>query len=97
MQAATLLAQNKFEKIDVYNIEANVVLGTEPEVAEIISARPQKLNVRAGEELAIDVELQPYRAEKFTRTVKFTVPKQQRPGKMALNVRGAAAWRGCRN
>ena len=94
VQAATLLAQNKFEKIDVYNIEANVVLGTEPEVAEIISARPQKLNVRAGEELAIDVELQPYRAEKFTRTVKFTVPKQQRPGKMALNVRGGSslAW-----
>ena len=71
-----------------------MVLGTEPEVAEIISARPQKLNVRAGEELAIDVELQPYRAEKFTRTVKFTVPKQQRPGKMALNVRGGSslAW-----
>lgn len=94
VQAATLLAQNKFEKIDIYNIEANVVLGTEPEVAEIIAAHPQQLTVRAGEELAIDVELQPYRAPKFTKTVKFTVPKQQRAGKMALNVRGGSslAW-----
>ena len=94
VQASTLLAQNKFEKIDIYNIEANVVLGAEPEVAEIITARPQKLEVRAGEELLIDVELQPYRAQKLTKTVKFTVPKQQPAGKMALNVRGGSslAW-----
>ena len=94
VQASTLLAQNKFEKIDIYNIEANVVLGAEPEVAEIIAARPQKLEVRAGEELLIDVELQPYRAQKLTKTVTFTVPKQQPAGKMALNVRGGSslAW-----
>ncbi len=94
VQAVTLLAQNKFEKIDIYNIESNVVLGTEPEVAEITAARPQKLTVRPGEELAIDVDLQPYRAEKITRTVKFTIPAQQRPGKLALNVRGGSslAW-----
>ena len=94
VQASTLLAQNKFEKIDIYNIEANVVLGAEPEVAEIIAARPQQLEVRAGEELLIDVELQPYRAQKLTKTVKFTVPKQQPVGKMALNVRGGSslAW-----
>ena len=94
VQASTLLAQNKFEKIDIYNIEANVVLGSEPEVAEIIAARPQQLEVRAGEELLIDVELQPYRAQKLTKTVKFTVPKQQPAGKMALNVRGGSslAW-----
>ena len=94
VQASTLLAQNKFEKIDIYNIEANVVLGAEPEVAEIIAARPQQLEVRAGEELLIDVELQPYRAQKLTKTVKFTVPKQQPAGKMALNVRGGSslAW-----
>ncbi len=94
VQASTLLAQNKFEKIDIYNIEANVVLGSEPEVAEIIAARPQQLEVRAGEELLIDVELQPYRAQKLTKTVKFTVPRQQPAGKMALNVRGGSslAW-----
>ena len=94
VQASTLLAQNKFEKIDIYNIEANVVLGAEPEVAEIIAARPQQLEVRAGEELLIDVELQPYRAQKLTKTVKFTVPRQQPAGKMALNVRGGSslAW-----
>lgn len=94
VQAATLLAQNKFEKIDVYNIEANVAIGTEPEVAEIIAARPQKLEVRAGDVLNIDVEMQPYRSAKITKTVQFTVPKQQKPGKMALNVRGGSslAW-----
>ena len=94
VQAATLLAQNKFEKIDIYNIEANVAIGTEPEVAEIVAAHPQKLEVRAGEVLNIDVELQPYRAAKITKTVQFTVPKQQRAGKMALNVRGGSslAW-----
>ena len=94
VQAATLLAQNKFEKIDIYNIEANVAVGTEPEVAEIVAAHPQKLEVRAGEVLNIDVELQPYRAAKITKTVQFTVPKQQRTGKLALNVRGGSslAW-----
>ena len=40
------------------------------------------------------MELQPYRAQKLTKTVKFTVPKQQPAGKMALNVRGGSslAW-----
>ena len=38
VEAGTILTQNKFEKVDIYGVNINIVLDDKAEVAEIISA-----------------------------------------------------------
>ena len=94
VEAGTILTQNKFEKVDIYGVNINIVLDDKAEVAEIISASAREKEVAPGDTIHIDVQLQPYRAAKITKTVLFKVPKDQREGKLPLTVRGGSslAW-----
>lgn len=94
VEAGTILTQNKFEKVDIYGVNINVVLDDKAEVAEIINAAVQEKTAAPGDTVHIDVQLQPYRAAKITKTVTFKVPKEQKEGKLPLTVRGGSslAW-----
>ena len=94
LEAGTILTQNKFEKVDIYGVNINIVLDDKAEVAEIISAAVREKEAAPGDTVHIDVQLQPYRAPKVTKTVLFKIPKEQREGKLPLTVRGGSslAW-----
>lgn len=94
VEAGTILTQNKFEKVDIYGVNINIVLDDKAEVAEIISAAVREKEAAPGDTVHIDVQLQPYRAPKVTNTVLFKIPKEQREGKLPLTVRGGSslAW-----
>lgn len=94
VEAGTILTQNKFEKVDIYGVNINIVLDDKAEVAEIISAAVREKEAAPGDTVHIDVLLQPYRAPKVTKTVLFKIPKEQREGKLPLTVRGGSslAW-----
>lgn len=94
VEAGTILTQNKFEKVDIYGVNINIVLDDKAEVAEIISATAREKEAGPGDTIHIDVQLQPYRAPKVTKTVMFKIPKEQRKGKLPLTVRGGSsmAW-----
>lgn len=93
-EAGAILTQNKFEKVDVYGVNVNVVLDDKVEVAEIVSASVREQSAAPGETVHIDVKLKPYRAAEVTQTLAFKIPKDQRTGKLALTVRGGSsmAW-----
>ena len=94
VEAGTILTQNKFEKVDIYGVNINIVLDDKAEVAEIISAAVREKEAAPGDTVHIDVHLEPYRAPKVTKTVLFKIPKEQREGKLPLTVRGGSslAW-----
>lgn len=94
VEAGTILTQNKFEKVDIYGVNINIVLDDKAEVAEIISAAVREKEAAPGDTVHIDVQLQPYRTPKVTKTVLFKIPKEQREGKLPLTVRGGSslAW-----
>lgn len=94
VEAGTILTQNKFEKVDIYGVNINIVLDDKAEVAEIISAAVREKEAAPGDTVHIDVQLQPYRAPKVMKTVLFKIPKEQREGKLPLTVRGGSslAW-----
>lgn len=94
VEAGTILTQNKFEKVDIYGVNINIVLDDKAEVAEIISASVREKEAAPGDTVHIDVQLQPYRVPKVTKTVLFKIPKEQREGKLPLTVRGGSslAW-----
>ena len=93
-EAMTILMQNKFEAVQLYGINVEAQLSEQVQVAEIQRVQAAVEKAQAGEKLAIDVTLKPYRGQEFTRTVYFTVPKDHPGGKLALQVRGGSsmAW-----
>ena len=93
-EAMTILMQNKFEAVELYGINVEAQLSEQVQVAEIQRVQAAAEKVQAGEKLAIDVTMKPYRGQEFTRTVYFTVPKDHPGGKLALQVRGGSsmAW-----
>lgn len=93
-EAVNILTQNKFNKVDIYNVNVTAEVTEDVEVAEITRVQPQKREVKAGEKMAVDITMKPYRGNEFTKTVYFTVPKNHTGGKMALSVRGGSslAW-----
>lgn len=93
-EAMTILMQNKFETVQLYGINVEAQLSEQVQVAEIQRVQAAAEKAQAGEKLAIDVTLKPYRGQEFTRTVYFTVPKDHPGGKLALQVRGGSsmAW-----
>ena len=93
-EAMTILMQNKFEAVQLYGINVEAQLSEQVQVAEIQRVQAAAEKAKAGEKIAIDVTMKPYRGQEFTRTVYFTVPKDHPGGKLALQVRGGSsmAW-----
>lgn len=94
VEAANILSQNKFEKIDIYGITVTAEITDDVQVAEITQVSTPKRDVKPGDKVPFEVTLKPYRGAEFTKTAYFTVPKNHPGGKMALNVRGGSslAW-----
>lgn len=82
------LASNPHNQVNLMEIKADVSVSQERLTARILSARPLKDSALPGETIDVEVKLKPYRAEPMTRTVSFTVPKEQAPGSLGLTVRG---------
>ncbi len=94
VEAANILSQNKFEKIDIYGITVTAEITDDVQVAEITQVSTPKRDVKPGEKVPFEVTLKPYRGEEFTKTAYFTVPKNHPGGRLALSVRGGSslAW-----
>lgn len=94
VEAANILMQNKFDKIDIYGITVTAEITDDVQVAEITQVSTPKRDVKAGDKVPFEVTLKPYRGAEFTKTAYFTVPKNHPGGKLVLNVRGGSslAW-----
>ncbi|MBQ3113413.1 MAG: hypothetical protein IJC05_03515 [Phascolarctobacterium sp.] len=94
VEAANILSQNKFEKIDIYGITVTAEITDDVQVAEITQVSTPKRDVKPGDKVPFEVTLKPYRGEEFTKTTYFTVPKNHPGGRLALSVRGGSslAW-----
>jgi len=84
----TLLASNQFQKVDVLDVKVNVAIDAGQRTASIMQASPSVLTAKPGDNINIIVRLKPYRSELITRTVAFTIPSNQAPGPLTLEVRG---------
>ena len=89
-----LLMNNKFEKVTLFDVNVNIEATSRCDVAEITRVNVLNGQVKAGENVTVEVEFQPYRSAKFTKKFDFKVPANRKAGSMPLIVRGggASAW-----
>ncbi len=92
--AGDMLMKNKFEKVTIFDVNVNVEATSRCDVAEITGVSTRNAQVKPGGTVAVEVEFQPYRSEKFTKVFEFKVPAGRKPGPMPLIIRGggASAW-----
>ena len=83
-----MLTDNQYNAVDIMDVKVNVSVDSERRTAAITEARTSVAQARPGEAVDIIVKLKPFRGEIITRTVTYTIPKNQTAGPMTLEVRG---------
>ena len=87
-KALSLIASDTEDEADVYDVKVNISSEAKRLTASLVSAVPDKMEVKPGDSLKFKVTLRPYRAKEVTVEVPFNVPKFQREGTMHLDVHG---------
>ena len=87
-QAMLFLSTNIDKPSNILDVKVDVDFSTNRNTASIVSAIPDKPEVKAGEKVIFKVKLKPYRKESVVLDVPYIVPKTQKEGTMAFEVRG---------
>ncbi len=83
-----LLAQNRYEKYPLRQIQVDMNVTQERMTAQLLDATASPMIVSPGDSISVRVRLAPYRGEVFYKDLIFKVPKDQPYGDMVLEVRG---------
>ncbi|WP_318253521.1 SpoIVB peptidase S55 domain-containing protein [Selenomonas sp. AB3002] len=87
-QAMNLICNNKDKESDIVDVQADISLEEGRHTASLVSATPEKMTAAPGETVNFKTTIKPYRGEKQTLTIPYTVPKLQQEGTLHLDVRG---------
>ena len=88
MQAMNIICDNTEKESDIIDLQVDVTVDSERKTATLLSAVPDKTKVKPGDTVKFTVTLKPYRRDKETLLINYTVPETQREGMLNLDVRG---------
>lgn len=95
LQPFNALLRSPFSGLAVDSLRFDVEVGETLAQARIAALRLSTPNPKAGQQLALQVKLQPYRAEPITERVELNLPSDLEPGPLVLRVGSGAmseAW-----
>lgn len=87
-QALNIICSNMERESDIFDIKVDVTVSSQRRTASLISAVPDKSQVKPGETVYLKTTIKPYRRSKEILTIPYTVPRGQRLGPVRLDVRG---------
>lgn len=87
-QAVNIICSNEEKESELLDIQMDIDVNNGRKTAAILSAVPDKTEVKPGETVNFTTTIKPYRREKMTVTIPYKVPKTQIPGTLHLDVRG---------
>jgi len=88
MQAMNIICGNTDKESDILDLQVDVTMDNERKTASLLSVVPDKVKVHPGETVKFTVTIKPYRRDKETLLINYTVPENQRAGALNLDVRG---------
>lgn len=88
MQAMGIICADADKEADIIDVQVDVDVEAGRKTATIVSAVPDKTTVRPGETVQIKTTIKPYRKDKETLLIPYTVPENQSDGTLNLDVRG---------
>lgn len=88
VQAMNTICTAPEKEADIIDVQVDINVEGGRRTATIISAVPNKKTVSPGETVQFTTTIKPYRRDKQTLIIPFTVPEDQPSGALALDVRG---------
>lgn len=87
-QALYFLSTNIDKPSNIFDVKVDISFTSDRNTASIISAIPDKTEVKPGDTVNFKVMLKPYRKETVTVNIPYVIPKTQQEGKMTFDVKG---------
>ncbi len=87
-QVMNIICSNTDKESNIVDIQVEVNLERGRKTASLISAVPDKVKVRPGDTVKFTTIIKPWRSERQTLVIPYTVPKTVRPGMLPLDIRG---------
>lgn len=88
VQAMNTICTAPEKEADIIDVQVDINVEGGRRTATILSAVPSKKTVSPGETIRFTTTIKPYRRDKETVIIPFTVPEDQPSGALALDVRG---------
>lgn len=90
LSAVNVICSDVENRNEISDVHVDVTIENGRKTATIISAVPDKMNVKPGEKVTFTTTIQPYRAKREVVQIEYTVPKNQPEGLLNLDVRGGS-------
>ncbi len=87
-----VMAENEHESVMLESIDLNIEIENKLKMASFTTGRLDKATVAPGQDVGINVTLQPYGGESFIKRIKFQVPQDLPDGDYKLMVCDAATY-----
>lgn len=87
-QGLDLLLTNRFQEVDLTQINIIVSVENERRTAVVERAIPQKYQVAPGDVVDVEVTIRPHRQEVETLRLQIMIPPETAPGMLTVTVRG---------
>lgn len=82
------ICNNKDRESDIYDIKVDVFIEGKRLTASLLSAVPSQDEVLPGEKITFTTTIKPYRGENVVLEIPYTVPRNQLPGVLNLDIHG---------
>lgn len=87
-QAMYFLCTNMEKPSNIFDVKVDIEYTLNRNTASIVSAIPSKDKVKPGETITFKVMIKPYRKETEIIEIPYVIPKTQKKGTMAFEVKG---------
>jgi hypothetical protein len=85
------LAQNTLEKVELESVDVEVAQVQQPQFASLVGANASRTVVRPGDRVDLNLDLVPYRGDRFHRSLKVDLPEDLPAGRYSLLVGDGAS------
>src|SRR3954469_3849133 len=91
LSVVSYLTQNSLEKVDVESVDVALAQADQPSAASLVGANASRTVVHPGDHITLNLELVPYRGERFRHTVPLDLPGDLPAGRYSLLVGDGAS------
>lgn len=91
IEGLELLIHNRFQAVELSNVEVDVEVERKRNTATIEKAVPVQSQVRPGETVEVEVSIRPYRGKVEQRVLRVPIPEDTLPGLTTISVRSGGS------
>lgn len=91
LSIVSYLTQNSLEKVDVESVDVDLAQTDQPSAANLVGANASRTLVHPGDHITLNLDLVPYRGERFRHTIPLDLPGDLPAGRYSLLVGDGAS------